>query len=311
LLDIINPTTMEEFTDVYLVLEYMQSDLHRVIYSDNELTEDHICFIIYQLLCALKYMHSANIIHRDLKPGNILINADCRLKICDMGLSRGVSEVDELLTEYVVTRWYRAPEVVLNAQMYDNKIDIWSVGCIMAELYNRKPLFRGEDYSDQLRAIFKVLGTPSTEDVEACITDQDSLRFIHKFGVREAKSWEEIVPNASPQVREVIAGLLEFNPAKRLTVDEALKMPCFAKFYDEDFVQNKCKFVTPFDCDYEKMTRTKENLQLMMIEQMKIFRPSATIPGSLPKVAQEDLPKPSRLSSIFSRHRRSVTDQQN
>jgi len=302
LLDVVNPLTAQEFEDVYLVLEYMQSDLHRVIYSDNQLSEDHICFVIYQVLCALKYMHSANVYHRDLKPGNILINADCKVKICDLGLARGVSETDDLLTEYVVTRWYRAPEVVLNAQHYDHMIDTWSIGCIMAELFNRKPLFRGEDYSDQLRAIFRVLGSPAQEDVDACVSDLDALRFIAKFGVREAKSWEEIVPTASSDARDLMRGLLEFNPSKRLTIDQALRHPALAKFFDETFVNTTCVSTVPFDCDYEKMTRTKPNIQLMMIEEMKSFRPEAIMPGT--EVVEPEEVKP--RFSIF-RHRRSTT----
>jgi len=309
--DMVEPQTPEEFNDVYLVLEYMQSDLHRVIYSENELSEDHVCFVIYQTLCALKYMHSANVFHRDLKPGNILINADCKVKICDFGLARGVSEQDDLLTEYVVTRWYRAPEVVLNAQQYDRSIDVWSVGCIMAEMFNRKPLFRGEDYSDQIRAIFKVLGTPSNEDVKSCVTDPDALRFIQKFGIRESMNWEEIIPKASAQVRELIKGLLEFNPSKRLTVEQALRHPCFAKFYDEDFVNRVSLCPSSFDCDYERVTKSKSDLELAMIEEMKKFRPSAKLPVIEKEREQQEKPNSGKFTSIFSRHRRSSTTDQN
>jgi len=102
---------MEDFDSIYLVLEYMQSDLHRVIYSENVLSDKHIAFIIYQILCGLKYMHSMGVYHRDLKPSNILMNRECRAKICDFGLARVVEDEEEALTQYVVTRWYRAPEV--------------------------------------------------------------------------------------------------------------------------------------------------------------------------------------------------------
>ena len=107
------------------------------------------------MLRALKYIHSANVLHRDLKPSNLLVNANCDLKICDFGLARTTSEND-FMTEYVVTRWYRAPELLLNAADYTASIDIWSVGCIYMELLNRKPLLPGRDYVHQLRSIIDV-----------------------------------------------------------------------------------------------------------------------------------------------------------
>jgi serine/threonine protein kinase len=110
-------------------------------------------------------MHSANVIHRDLKPSNILLNKQCDVKICDLGLGRGYKEEEEAKTEYVVTRWYRAPEVILNASEYTKAIDIWSVGCILAELLGRTALFPGENYLDQIQRIISVLGTPGHEDM--------------------------------------------------------------------------------------------------------------------------------------------------
>jgi len=304
-LDIIEPESIDEFNDVYIVLEHMQSDLHKVIYSDNDLSEEHILFITYQMLCALKYMHSANIIHRDLKPGNILINADCSIKICDLGLARGVGENDQFLTEYVVTRWYRAPEVVLNAQLYDQSIDIWSVGCIMAEMYNKKPLFRGEDYADQLKTIFRILGSPAQEDIEACVTNADALRFIERFGIREGRNWEDIVPRASDEIRELMKSFLQFNPSKRMTVDDALMLPIFSRYYDEDFVNTTCIATDAFNCDYEKMSRTKSAIQSLMIDEIKKFRPEIELLNYESSDLDEPS-KPSRISTMF-KHRRSQT----
>ena len=110
-----------------MVMDLMDSDLHKIIYSKNALTDDHIKYFIYQTLRGMKYIHSANVLHRDLKPSNLLLNANCDLKICDFGLARGFTEGDPTdLTEYVVTRWYRAPEVMCACQQYDAKIDVWS-----------------------------------------------------------------------------------------------------------------------------------------------------------------------------------------
>jgi mitogen-activated protein kinase 1/3 len=117
ILDIFPPDS-PDFEDIYIIMDLMDTDLHRVIYSNQSLTNEHIQYFLYQLLRGLKYVHSANVVHRDLKPSNILVNRDCELKICDFGLSRGFEEgqEDSDFTHYVVTRWYRAPEVILTAK---------------------------------------------------------------------------------------------------------------------------------------------------------------------------------------------------
>ena len=105
---------------------------------------------MYQILRGLKYIHTSGIIHRDLKPRNLLVNSNCDLKICDFGLARSINESHKTdnLTDYVTTRWYRAPELLLKYTNYTPAIDMWSVGCIFAELLNRKPLFLGTDSAD-------------------------------------------------------------------------------------------------------------------------------------------------------------------
>lgn len=112
-------------------------------------------YFLYQILRGLKYIHTASVLHRDLKPSNLLLNANCDLKICDFGLARTTSETD-FMTEYVVTRWYRAPELLLNSSEYTAAIDVWSVGCIFMELMDRKPLFPGRDHVHQLRLLMEV-----------------------------------------------------------------------------------------------------------------------------------------------------------
>ncbi|NWV69063.1 MK11 kinase, partial [Malurus elegans] len=125
----------------YLVTNLMGADLNNIV-KCQKLTDDHIQFLIYQLLRGLKYIHSAGIIHRDLKPSNLAVNEDCELRILDFGLAR---QTDDEMTGYVATRWYRAPEIMLNWMHYNQTVDIWSVGCIMAELLKGKALFPGND----------------------------------------------------------------------------------------------------------------------------------------------------------------------
>ena len=159
LVDMMPPNVqyLEDYRDVYLITDLMETDLHRIIYSKQKLSIDHVQYFIYQVLRGLKYIHSCNVLHRDLKPSNLLVNSNCDLKICDFGLARGIHEPLEdgrastmLLTEYVVTRWYRAPEIMLACHEYSYPIDVWSVGCIFAELILRKPYFPGDDYIDQV-----------------------------------------------------------------------------------------------------------------------------------------------------------------
>ena len=135
-----------------MISELVEGDLYSIIKSPQKLENDHIKFIIYQILRALKYQHSARVLHRDLKPRNILISSKCEVKLCDYGLARLLNDTldkgTENLTDYVATRWYRAPELLLGNENYDEKIDIWSVGCILAEMFLKKPFLMGTDWKN-------------------------------------------------------------------------------------------------------------------------------------------------------------------
>ncbi|KAI3801798.1 hypothetical protein L1987_29914 [Smallanthus sonchifolius] len=174
--DIIPPPVRREFTDVNIITELKDTDLHQIIQSNQNLSEEHCQYFLYQLLRGLKYIHSTNVIHRDLKPSNLLLNANCDLKICDFGLACTSAEND-FMTEYVVTGWYRAPELLLNSSEYTAAIDVWSVGCIFMELMNKKPLFPGKDHVHQMRLLTELLGTPTESD----------LRFIRNEDAKKVK----------------------------------------------------------------------------------------------------------------------------
>ena len=139
--------------DLYLIFEFMEADLHNAI-GQKILKDVHNRFILYQIIKGMKYLHSASVIHRDLKPSNILINSDCHIKICDFGLARSLAadqaDKDVILTEEVATRWYRAPEVLLGSKNYGTSADIWSIGCILAEILIGKPFFPGNSTLNQL-----------------------------------------------------------------------------------------------------------------------------------------------------------------
>ncbi|XP_028850800.1 mitogen-activated protein kinase 13 isoform X2 [Denticeps clupeoides] len=180
LLDVFTPARgLEDFHDFYLVMPYMYTDLSKV---RGLLTEDRVQFLVYQMLCGLQYIHGAGIIHRDLKPGNLAVNQDCQLKILDFGLAR---HAEPEMTGYVVTRWYRAPEVILNWMHYTQTVDIWSVGCIMAEMINGKTLFKGKDYMDQLTQIMRVTGVPGPEFVNKLDSQEVFLMLTLKSATLE------------------------------------------------------------------------------------------------------------------------------
>lgn len=153
-----------------MITELLQSDLHKIIVSPQHLSADHIKVFLYQILRGLKYLHSARILHRDIKPGNLLVNSNCVLKICDFGLAR-VEEPDQNkhMTQEVVTQYYRAPEILMGARHYSSAVDVWSVGCIFGELLGRRILFQAQNPVQQLELITELLGTPAVDDMRhAC-----------------------------------------------------------------------------------------------------------------------------------------------
>jgi len=270
LYDLINPPDSGSFDDIYIVLDFMETDLHQIIYSKNELTDEHIQYFIYQILRGLKFIHSANVIHRDLKPSNLLLNGNCDLKICDFGLARGVKEEQDYeLTEYVVTRWYRAPEVMCSCQEYDHKIDVWSVGCILAEIHGRKPLFPGDDYIKQMNLIFQTLGTPSDADMKF-ISNEKALEYIKSLKKQPKVPFGKIFPNANPLAIDLMEKMLVFNPQKRISVDEALKHP-YLKGLHNPKTEYDCK--KPFDFEFEKVEMTKDVLREFIWDEILHFRP--------------------------------------
>lgn len=213
---------------LYIVMDLMETHLGMVIGSQVPLSEEHIQLILYQIIRAVKYIHSAEITHRDLKPANVLVNSDCSLQVADFGLARSTGG---LLTEYITTRWYRAPEVMLSPCSYSKPLDMWSIGCIFAEMLLRRPLFAGKDYLDQLQLIFRTMGMPSEEDI-AYVTNQPARKFISSIPMEESPLFPEMFKEVSAEGQDLLLGLLHYNPSHRLTAERALAHPYFGFLHD-------------------------------------------------------------------------------
>lgn len=270
IVDIHKPEKRTGFEDIYFVTELMESDLHRVIYSGQKLGDEHIQYFMYQLLRGMLHMHSANVMHRDLKPNNVLVNKDCKLKICDLGLARGFDFEDENKTTYVVTRWYRAPEVILKASEYTKAIDIWSIGCIFAELLGRTPLFPGQNYLDQLQRIIAVSGTPSPADM-AYITNDKALDYMKSLPKRTKLPLKNLYPDANPVALDLLEKMLVFNPDKRYTAEECLGHPYFEEYHSPEAEPLSDEV---FDWSWDNFEPTKELLQGMVYDEASKFHPS-------------------------------------
>lgn len=221
--------------DIYLVFEYMETDLHAVIHA-NILEDVHKRYIMYQLLRAMKYIHSGNILHRDLKPSNILLNSDCLVKVADFGLARSVAtlamEKDApILTDYVATRWYRAPEILLGSTTYTKGVDVWSIGCILGEMLGGRPMFPGTSTLNQLERIIEVSGFPTPSDIDSVNSSYATTMLESLPAPSAIRTYTDMYPNAPPEAIDLLKNLLWFNPSKRLTCEEALKHPYVAQFH--------------------------------------------------------------------------------
>ncbi|KAJ5829176.1 Mitogen-activated protein kinase hog1 [Penicillium rubens] len=249
--------------DIYFVTDILGTDLHRLMTS-RPLQEQFIQYFLYQILRGLKYVHSAGVVHRDLKPGNILINENCDLKICDFGLARAQ---DPRMTGYVSTRYYRAPEIMLTWQKYDVEVDIWSAGCIFAEMLEEKPLFPGKDHVNQFSIITDLLGTPP-DDVIQTIGSEKTLRFVKSLPKRERHPLANKFRNADADAVDLLERILVFNPTEWIRAAEALTHEYLAPYHDptdEPVAQEK------FDWSFTNLDLPVDTWKTMMYSETLDF----------------------------------------
>uniref|UniRef100_A0A0C9R7E2 non-specific serine/threonine protein kinase n=1 Tax=Fopius arisanus TaxID=64838 RepID=A0A0C9R7E2_9HYME len=210
---------------LYFVFEYMKENLYQLMKDRDKLfPEPVVRNMVYQILQGLAFMHKHGFFHRDMKPENLLCMGPELVKIADFGLAREIRSRPPY-TDYVSTRWYRAPEVLLHSTTYNSPIDIWAVGCIMAELYTFRPLFPGKSEIDEIFKICAVIGTPDKDDWPEGYQLAAAMNF--KFPILPRTPLKDLIPNASQEAIVLMEDMMEWNPIKRPTAQQALRYPYF------------------------------------------------------------------------------------
>ncbi|CAD8134374.1 unnamed protein product [Paramecium pentaurelia] len=261
--------------DLYIVSEYYPTDLGKVVAGHQELSVEHVQFIMYQLCKGLHYLHSSNSIHRDIKPRNILANEKCEVCYCDFGFARKFDENeeqqgDESMTEYVVTRFYRAPEIMLSSSRYSKPVDVWALGCTFAELMSRRILFHAPNYLQMIKLIFEILGKPSDEELRTFVTNVNALSFIEKLPHKTPQPASFSVPYPDAKARDLLDKMLQLNPLNRITIQQCLEHPFF------DLIRNKEEEITfngILECDFEKDEKiTLSQIYCLIFEEINKVR---------------------------------------
>jgi len=209
-----------------LVFEFLDQDLKKYLDAcgDNGLEPETVKSFLYQLLQGIAYCHQHRVLHRDLKPQNLLINMEGELKLADFGLARAFGIPVRNYTHEVVTLWYRAPDVLMGSRKYSTPVDIWSVGCIFAEMVNGRPLFPGTSEPDQLMKIFKTLGTPNKKMWPGIA---ELPEYKDNFPVYQAQPLKKVCRRLDNVGLELLSRMLQFDPAKRISAENAMKHPYF------------------------------------------------------------------------------------
>jgi mitogen-activated protein kinase 1/3 len=359
LLDIKYDTKSKELDTIFLIFEFAPADLKKILKSSLNLNILDIKLLVYHILCGLKYIHSCNVFHRDLKPGNILLDDNYQIKICDFGLARSVTKIvdvdnedkkDEkpkdkktssmakftkkksglineetqlsekfdkmgkpglggnksnkpLLSVHVVTRWYRAPELILIEKDYTEAIDMWSVGCIFGELMmmikenaktfmDRTPLFPGKccfplsppdskkgdvkinehgfpiDKTDQLTVIFDLIGTPSKDEINF-VSDSNAILYLQSLKYKPKKDLKQKFPGSSADSLDLLNKMLEFNPYKRISLNDSLNHSFFIDVKDEN-KEKEADFSLEFEFENDE-NLTMEKLRALFIKVIKSY----------------------------------------
>lgn len=237
--EILVDSDCQNYKTVYLITEMMDSDLKNIIYSPQSLEMNTIRHITFQIVKTIAYLHRKNIIHRDIKPANILLNGDCKVKLCDFGMAKpyltnfGVdANVSNLNTCNVITKWYRSPEILFQFEDYNLSCDIWSFGCVLAEALLRQPFFKGKNETEQIQLIVDFIGKPSREYMKRI--DQQSQYIIDNL-VNFPQNFEMIFPMLDKDGVDLLKQIFTYNYHQRISAENIMKHP----FYRLECEQNE------------------------------------------------------------------------
>jgi len=274
LLNVFTPDKgLDEFQDLYLVMELMDASLCQVVQMD--LDHERLSYLLYQMFCGIKHLHSAGIIHRDLKPSNIVVKSDCSLKILDFGLAR-TAGCAFTMTPYVVTRYYRAPEIILGMG-YSENVDVWSIGCIFGEMIRGSVMFPGSDHIDQWNKVIELLGTPPQSFFDRL---QPSVRMYcsncprqNGYSIDDLFP-EELFPTGNRenvrQARDLLSKMLVIDPSKRITITEALNHPYVHVWYDADEVEAPAP--AQYDLTIDESDHTVDEWKIMIYNEVTSYQ---------------------------------------
>ncbi|KAK1930732.1 Mitogen-activated protein kinase MMK1 [Phytophthora citrophthora] len=284
-----NLSTCIDKDELYLMMDLVDTDLHRLIQSKTKLEEAHIAAIMYQLLCGAQTLHENGVLHRDLKPGNILVSKNCDVKITDFGLSRyiphssrsdsspaeerrAIEKTQALMTEYVVTRWYRPPEIMLAPSgVYNEAVDMWSIGCIFGELLNRRPMFPGADFLDQLSRVFSVLPVPA-RDKRGYEVEGDALAFLESLPPCSPSALSRLFRRASPEAISLLRRLLCVNPGRRISAKQALAHPYFKSIRAQLGEPPAFRVDKAFDFEFDYQEFSLAHLKTLIQSEVKLLQ---------------------------------------
>ena len=248
-------TTGEKHDEIYLnlVLNYVPDNLNRQIRQYLKNKEDFPIFLVkiyaFQMARALAYIHSKGILHRDIKPQNVLIDSSTnQIYISDFGSAKKC-EGEEKNVSYICSRYYRAPELIFSNTDYDSSIDIWSFGCVIAEMFLGKPLFQGDNSVDQLLQIIKILGTPDSEQLS--FLNKNNTMNSYQFPIVKPITLSKLLNGKPKEAINLLQKILVYEPHRRLSAYEIMAHPFFDELRNQDISQNG-KFMIPSLFDFSK-----------------------------------------------------------
>jgi len=307
---LLNVMKADNDRDIYLVFQHMETDLHAAIRA-NILGDVHKQYIMWQTLKALKFMHSANLLHRDMKPSNLLLNSDCLMKVADFGLARsfagtrdadgsakletGAPDIDPdavevVFTDYIATRWYRAPEILLGSSQYSEGVDMWGAGCILGEILAGKPVFAGSSTIQQLELICSLVGKPNWDGAKCARVSPYTRVMLGELTVENkdagtSSAWSKAFPSVSWDAMDLLQQLLKFDPTERVSAAKALKHSYLKQFHDE-FVERDAPCTVKVSIPDEERRSTnhyRERLYKEVAEFRRGEPPTSGARGSTPQ----------------------------